>query len=36
MHKGGPGSKDKEAWSLDDVDYHSTVKEKEFELIKDP
>lgn len=33
MHKGG--GKDKESWSLDDVVYHSMVKDKEFEMIKD-
>jgi len=36
MHKGGPGTKEKEAWSLDDMEYSSSVKEKEFEMIKDP
>lgn len=37
MHKGNrPGDKDKEAWSLDDVAYNTQVKEKEFEMIKDP
>jgi hypothetical protein len=30
MHK-----KDKEPWSLDDVDYFSTVKERDYENIKD-
>jgi len=34
MHKVGP--KEKEAWSLDDVDYHSTVKDAVFENIRDP
>lgn len=34
MHKGG--GKDKESWSLDDVVYHTVVKEKEYEMIKDP
>jgi len=33
MHKGG--GKDKESWSLDDVAYHSIVKEREYEMIKD-
>jgi dynein heavy chain len=33
MHKGG--GKDKEGWSLDDVAYHSIVKEREYESIKD-
>jgi len=33
MHKGKPG--DKDAWSLDDVVYSTTVKEREYELIKD-
>jgi len=43
MHKGpAPGAvgrgadKDKEAWSLDDVIYHTVVKEHNFEQIKDP
>lgn len=31
MHKAGPGSKEKESWSLDDVDYMSYVKESTFE-----
>ena len=34
MHKGG--GKEKEAWSLDDVLYHTVVKEHTFEQIKDP
>ena len=33
MHKGG--GKDKESWSLDDFAYHSIVKEREYEMIKD-
>ena len=27
--------KEKDPWSLDDVDYFSTVKEREYENIKD-
>jgi len=33
MHKGG--AKEKESWSLDDVVYHSIVKDREYEMIKD-
>lgn len=37
MHKGGPGpgGKVQEAWSLDDVVYHTIIKDKEYENIKD-
>jgi len=37
MHKGqkGPGGKDQEAWSLDDVSYFTQVKEKEYDMIRD-
>ena len=35
MHKVKPGDKEKESWSLDDVVYSTTVKEKDYESIKD-
>jgi dynein heavy chain, axonemal len=36
LHKTKPGDKKEEPWELDDVVYSPSVKEKEYEMIKDP